>query len=223
MAQSKLEKLGFKVKANGRIDFDNPPEGKRFIPVPTNEEDIRLRGIDRRFVTMHTFSATTMLVVMELVDEEEYESARGYIAGVKAECREKERRNRGRIISPKTGREISCPECISCYSDECPMRRGMEVRADKFPSLDDMAEVVKSSVCTTDPTADEAVTNADWDRFKEMLRSEEPVLVSIIEWDEYGYGRDEILMKLRRKKSEKSWYYYQWKRIRDRWEKYYMG
>ena len=25
MALSKLEKLGFKVKANGRIDFDNPP------------------------------------------------------------------------------------------------------------------------------------------------------------------------------------------------------
>ena len=96
MAQSKLEKLGFKVKPNGRIDFDNPPEGKRFIPVPTNEEDIRLRGIDRRFVTMHTFSATTMLVVMELVDEDEYESAREYIAGVKAECREKERRNRCR-------------------------------------------------------------------------------------------------------------------------------
>ena len=99
----------------------------------------------------------------------------------------------------------------------------MEVRADRFPSLDDMAEVVKSSVCTMDPTADEAVTNADWDRFKEELRSEEPVLVKIIEWDEFGYGRDEILGKLNRKKSEKSWYYYQWKRIRDRWEKYYMG
>ena len=82
MAQSKPEKLGFKVKPNGRIDFDNPPEGKRFIPVPTNEEDIELRGIDRRFVTKHRFSATTMQVVMELVDEDEYESARGYIAGL---------------------------------------------------------------------------------------------------------------------------------------------
>lgn len=223
MTRKELEELGFTVKENGRIDFGKPPKGKMFMPVPTDEDDIRMRGIDRRFVTMHRFSATTMQVVMELVDEESYERARDFIAGVKAECKEKERRNRCKIISPKTGKEISCPECISCYSDECPVRRGMEVRTDKFSSLDDMAELVKSSVCTLDPTADEAVANADWNRFKEKLRSEEPVLVKIIEWDEYGYDRDEILVKLDRKKSEKSWYYYQWKRIRDRWEKYYNG
>ena len=145
MAKSKFENPGFNVKPNGKIDFDNPPEGKMFIPVPTNEEDIRLREIDRRFVTMHRFSATTMLVVMELVDADEHESARDYIAAMKAECKERERKKRCKIESPKTGKEICCPESISCYSDECPMRRGMQVRTDTFPSLDDMAETAELS------------------------------------------------------------------------------
>lgn len=223
MTQTKLEKLGFTIKANGRIDFSNPPEGKRFVPVPTDEEDIKLRGIDRRFVTKYNkFSGTSMLVVMELIDEKEYESARAYIAEIKAECKKRERKNRCRIRSPKTGKEICCPECISCYSDECPLKKGMVTSTDRDASLDDMAETVRSSICSMDPTAEEAVCNADWGHFKEKLRGEEPVLADIIEWNEYGYNREEILKKLGKRESEKSWYYYQWKRIRDRWEKYYL-
>ena len=215
---------GYTVKDNGKIDFDNPPEGKRFVPVPTTEEDIKLRRIDRKFVTRHKFSATTKLVVMELIDEEEYDSAKAYTAQIKTECREHERRARCLIRSPKTGKEIYCPECISCYGEECPMKKGMVVRTWADASLDemedDLATTVKSSVYSEDPTADEAIGNADWSIFKEKLREEDPILVRIIEWDEYGYERDEILKMLGRKGTEKSWYYYQWKRIRDRWIKY---
>lgn len=223
MSSKELEYLGLTLKENGKIDFNNPPEGKRFIPIPTDEEDIRLRGIDRRFVTMHKFSATPKLVVMELIDEEDYESAKAYLTAMNTECKEQERKNRCIIRSPKTGKEIYCPESISCYSDECPKRKGMEVKSGREDSLDDMAETVKSSVCSIDPTADEATRNMDWGLFKEKLRKEEPILAQIVEYGEYGYERDEILKMLNREKSERSWYYYQWKRIRDRWEKFYKG
>ena len=223
MARKELENLGFTIKDNGKVDFTNPPKGKKFVPIPTDEEDIKLRGIDRRFVTMHRFSATPVLVVMELIDDEENAGTKAYLTAKNTEYKEYERKNRCTIRSPRTGREIRCPESISCYSDECPMKMGLEVKTDRDASLEDMAETVKSSVCALDPTADEAISNVVWSRFKEVLRGEEPLLADIIEGDEYGLSRDEILAKLNRKKSEKSWYYYQWKRIRDRWEKYYRG
>ena len=172
---------------------------------------------------MHRFSATPVLVVMELIDDEENAGTKAYLTAKNTEYKEYERKNRCTIRSPRTGREIRCPESISCYSNECPMKMGLEVKTDRDASLEDMAETVKSSVCAMDPTADEAINNVEWSRFKEVLRGEEPVLADIIEGDEYGLSRDEILAKLNRKKSEKSWYYYQWKRIRDRWEKYYRG
>lgn len=223
MTRKDLEKLGFTVKENGKIDFNNPPEGKMFVPIPTDEEDIKLRGIDRRFVTVHKFSATPVLVVMELIDDEENAGTKAYLTAMNTEYKELERKSRCMIRSPRTGKVIYCPESISCYSDACPKKMGLEVMTSRDAPLDDMAETVKSSVCSLDPTADEAIYNVEWALFKEKLREEEPVLADIIEWDEYGLSRDEILKKLNRNKSERSWYYYQWKRIRDRWEKYYKG
>ena len=35
MARKELENWGFTVKDDGKIDFNNPPKGKAFIPIPT--------------------------------------------------------------------------------------------------------------------------------------------------------------------------------------------
>lgn len=220
MARTKLENLGFTVKENGRIDFDKPPKGKIFVPVPTSEEDIRDREIDRSFVAWHTFSATTMLCVMELVDDSEAEKAKAYVAGIKADCKKEERERRCRIINPKTGRKIMCPESISCYSDECPKKKGLQVWTNAMASLDGLAETVRDSVYDEDPVANGAISGCMWESFKKRLREENEDLVRIIEWDETGFTGKEILRKLNRKETDTSWYAYQWKRIRKRWEEY---
>lgn len=231
MAQTKnltwneLKDLGFTVtkdKRTGakRIDFKAPPKGKKFVPLETNQEDIKLRELDRRFVTMHRFSATSKLVVMDLVDEQDAEVADAYVACIKDECKSMERKNRCKIRSPKTGKEIYCPESVSCYSSSCPMKQGKSVEKDIPASLEMMAETVKSSIYSDNPTADAAITDEMWDCFKKVLRKESFVLADIVEWDEYGYNRDEILRKMKRKDTDKSWYYYQWKRIRTRWIEY---
>ena len=221
MAQAELEKLGITVKKNGKIDFDKPPKGKIFVPFLTSEEDIRDRHIDRRFIVWHTFSATTKLCVMELVDVADEEKAKSYVAAIKADCKKEERKGRCRFINPKTGRGIVCPESISCYSDDCLKKKGMQVWTNAAVSLDGLAEIVRSTVYDEDPTANEAMVRVMWESFKGRLRMENEDLVKIIDWDEYGYTSKEILRKLRRKETDASWYSYQWKRIRNRWEEYY--
>lgn len=221
MAKNNFEKLGYTVRDNGRIDFSCPPKGKKFVPVPTDEEDIRRRGVDRGFVTWHRFSGTTKLVIMETIDEAETVGAEAYVAMEKAECKKEERKKRCTIKSPKTGKEIACPDSISCYSDLCPKKLGAVVYEDGDVSYEDIAETVKSSVVTEDPTADEAITNVMWEGFRDQLRTEVPVLADIIEWDEFGYTRDEIMRKLNKDVGKTSWYYSQWDRIKDRWRKYY--
>ena len=221
MEKTNLEKLGFTVKENGRIDFSRPPKGRRFVPVPVVEEDVRLREIDRRFVTWHCFSGTRKLVIMETVDEAEAAEADAYVALEKADCKKEERKNRCTVVSSKTGKEISCPDSISCYGDKCPKKLGMEVNEDRDISYENIAETVKSSVATDDPTADAAVTNVMWESFREKLRREVPVLADIIEWDEFGYTRNEIMEKLHKDIRKTSWYYSQWDRIRKRWHAYY--
>ena len=221
MGKSNLEELGYTVKENGRVDFSRPPKGRRFVPVPTSEEDIRCRGVDRRFVTRHRFSGTGKLVVMETVDEAEAAGADAYVAMEKADCKKEERKSRCTVVSPKTGKEIACPDCISCYGDKCPKKLGTVVYEDGDISYENVAETVKSSVATDDPTADAAVTNVMWESFREKLRREIPVLADIIEWDEFGYTRNEIMKKLHKDIRKTSWYYSQWDRIRKRWHAYY--
>ena len=221
MTRRQLEELGFTVKENGRIDFKKPPVGKIFVPLPMNEEDIRERHIDRSYVVNNRFSATKVLCVMELADESEAEGAKAYIADMKAEYKKKEREARCRLISPRSGREIMCPESISCYSEDCPKKMGVQVWTNTPASLEDMAETVKNSVYDDDPTANEAMVNVMWEQFKEKLYAEKPDWVRILEMDEYGYSTIEILETLNRKRSDTSWYSYQWKAIRKRWTEYY--
>lgn len=225
MAQTRKGYEGFTFKDDGRIDFSKPPKGKRFVPVMTNDNDIKELEIDRKFVTYHKFSATTMKVEMVLVDEKDAEAADAYIKDIKEEIRREERKNRCKIISPKTGKEIYCPESCHCTSDDCPMKQGLAAGPDVPESLDteDMAEKVKSCSWSYDPTADKAMANIMWDGFKDKLRRTVPVLADIIEMDEYGYRVEEILQKLGKREDETSWYYYQWKRIRNKWKEYNEG
>ena len=201
MARKELENLGFTVKNDGKIDFNNPPNGKAFIPIPTNEEDIKLRKIDRRFVTMHRFSATTALAVMELIDEEEADKAKAYTAEIKCEYKREERKRRCKIISTITGQVRFCPDCISCYGDECPKKHGMVVEEGGPAPFEELAEFVKSSVYTDDPTADEAVVN----------------VIKLIELNEQGFVAKEIMERLGK---SKTWYYDSWKEIHKRWINY---
>ena len=68
---------------SSKIDFNNPPEVKIYIPVPTNEEDIRISGIDRKYIIWHKFSATNLFCKMFLVDKEATSIAKFYIADIK--------------------------------------------------------------------------------------------------------------------------------------------
>ena len=217
MARKELENLGFTVKEDGKIDFKRPPKGKIFVPVPTDEEDIRLRGIDRRFVTMHRFSTTTTLAVMELVDEEEADKAKAYTAEIKCECKRQERKKRCKIISAITGKVRLCPDCISCYGDECPKKHGMMVEEGGPAPFEELAEYVKSSVYTDDPTADEAVVNVMWDSFKRNLSKEDESFAKLIELNEQGFVAKEIMKRLG---ISKTGYYDSWKEIHKRWIKY---
>lgn len=221
MTRRQLEEQGFTVKENGRIDFKKSPIGKIFVPLPMNEEDIRDRHIDRSFVVYNRFSATRVQCIMELADESESEGARAYIADMKAKYKKKEREARCRLISPRSDREIMCPESVSCYSEDCPKKMGVQVWTNTPTSLEDMAGTVKNSVYDDDPTANEAMVNVMWEQFKEKLYKEKPDWVRILEMDEYGYSTIEILEMLNRKKSDRSWYSYQWNAIRKRWSDYY--
>ena len=217
MAQSKQVNSEFFIKANGRIDFSKPPKGKVFVPIPTDEEDIKRREIDRGFVTRHKFSGTSTLVVMELIDEEEAHKAKIYMAGIKSECKREERKRRCSILSTKTGQVRHCPDCISCYGEDCPKKQGRVVEEGGPASYEDLAETVKSSVYTMNPTADEAIVNVMWDTFKGKLLNEAATLAEILALNEQGYGAAEIMSKLG---GSKTWYYDSWKRIRERWIKY---
>lgn len=223
MTRRELEALGFTVKKNGRIDFKEPPKGKIFVPIPTNEEDIRNRHIDRSFIVNNRFSATKVPCIMELADETEAEGAKAYVADLKAEYKKQERGARCRLISPRSGREIMCPESISCYNGDCPKKLGAQVWTIIPASLEDMAETIKNSVYDDDPTANEAMVNVMWKQFKQELYVEKPDWVKILELDEYGYSTVEILEMLNRKRSDTSWYSNQWKAIRKRWTEYYNG
>ena len=86
--------------------------------------------------------------------------------------------------------------------------------------FEELAEFVKSAVYTDAPTADEALVNVMWDKFKGKLRSEKAVLADIVELNEQGYETAENMTKLR---GSKTWYYDSWKIIREWWERYYKG
>ena len=220
MTRTNLTELGITVKEDGRIDFSKPPKGKRFMAIPVEKEDLELMDVDRRFVVMHKFSATKKLAVMELIDENDAAAVDEFITNIKTECKQEERKSRCKICSPKTGRVIYCPESIKCNSEDCPRRLGVQAEAEWQVDFDEMEEKIKESVYMTDPTADAAMTNLMWSSFQEKLRKEEPQLADILSWNAYGYTRDEILLKLKRKVTDKSWYYYQWSRIRKLWEEY---
>ena len=98
-------------------------------------------------------------VFAEYNDEEEAEKAKAYTAEIKCEYKREERKRRCKIISTITGQVRLCPDCISCYGDECPKKHGMVVEEGGPAPFEELAEFVKSSVYTDDPTADEAVVN----------------------------------------------------------------
>lgn len=201
-------------KPNGRIDFSAPPAGKVYVPIETNLEDIQLTSIDRKYVTRHKYGATSKQVKMVLIDESQASNAKSYVNAVKAEYREKENLERCRITSPKTGKEIMCR--FSCYSEECPKKLGLKVKSGKADSVEDLMEKIQFEIQSPgyDPTADAAISRVMRDEFKTLLQKEDPVLATIFEMNNIGYSKDEIMEHFHMSTST---FYYQLKRIRNRW------
>ena len=206
----------FKPKTN-KIDFSNPPAGKVYVPIPTDEDDIRRCGIDKRFIVKHKFSATTMLCKMVLIDKCDVPAVDAYIADIKAECKKNERKNRCKIKSPKTGKAIYCPESISCYSEDCPLKKRELVDTDSDRSIEELFENSGFEIGGIDFTSSTAQSNLEREEFICILKKADPVLADIYEMRDYGYEPEEIMEK---HNLAKSTYYYQLKRIRDRWEEY---
>lgn len=203
-------------ETRSKIDFNNPPKGKVYIPIPTDEEDIRRSGIDRKYVVRRKFSATTILCKMVLIDEEAAPIGESYIADIKADCQKEERKGRCKITSPKTGKEIYCP--YSCYSDECPMKKRQNVKTDNELSVEDLQENEGfDALGGFDFTSNTALEHLMKEEFIRILKKADPVLAEVFTMHDYGYEADEIREMLH---MEKSTYYYQWKRIRDRWKQY---
>ena len=200
LSWQELEDLGYTIITNKagqkRINYNEPPEGKVFVPVETNEDDIELRNVDRRFVTEHKFSATRKSVVMEVMDKGKAEAAKAYIAAEKKACKREERANRCRIISPKTGREIMCPESNRCYNDTCPKKRGITViEKSQVLSLDWMTDEDENRGFS-DSAFDKIEEDDAVDSLKEFLKKEKPDLAKLISMIRSGCGEDEVIQAL---------------------------
>lgn len=94
------------LKANGRIDFDAPPEGYRYTALPIDYSTVQEWHLDPMFVTRHKIGTKRMLCYMELVKTK---TSLKYEQTYKTENTKETRRRRCRIISEKTGNEIMCP------------------------------------------------------------------------------------------------------------------
>lgn len=181
---------------NNRIDFSNPPAGKRYCPMPINREQIIEWDLDPRYVVTHKFSNTPRLCYMVLCDEE---FAREYIQAEKTECKRRERETRCIIPSPITGKPICCPDSKSCMGCEyasmenIPMVGGI--------SYERLIEETGYEKRTHDHTSDEALTNIITDDLLAELSSINEKLAEILQLRLKGLEVKEISEKLGIKKS----------------------
>ena len=122
-------------KPNNRVDFNNPPEGYRYVPVIIEQEMIREWELDPRFITMRYIGGRKRLVYMELWTEAE---AKWYTQELKNEQHQEDRSRRCMVTSPKTGKLIRCPDERSCVG--CPFNDAMKQERSSSLSLDQMQE-----------------------------------------------------------------------------------
>ena len=120
---------------DNRVDFSNPPEGYRYVPVIIEQEMIREWGLDPRFITMRFIGGRKHLVFMELWTEAE---AKWYTQELKNEQHQEDRSRRCMVTSPKTGKLIRCPDDRSCVG--CPFNDAMKQERASCLSLDQMQE-----------------------------------------------------------------------------------
>ncbi len=183
-------------QSNKRIDFNNPPAGKRYCPIPINREQIVEWGLDPSYVVTHKFSNTPKLCYMVLCDES---FAREYIQAEKTECKRRERENRCIITSPITGKPICCPDSKSCKGCEyASMENIPKVGGISYERL---IEETGYEMGTHDHTSDEALTNNITDDLLAELSSNNEKLAEILKLRLEGLEAKEISEKLGIKKS----------------------
>ena len=182
-------------QSKDKVDFSNPPAGKIYIPIPTNEEDIKLSGIDRRFVTTHVFSATRTLVKMVLIDEADAPAADAYIQDIKTECKRSERQSRCMIESPKTGKKIRCPGSCRCGTDSCPRKDGEKTAP---LSYERWIEDAGSEPAAADNVSDTVIADITTEMFMKTLT---PILEQMTRMLLAGEEPETIMVALGIKKS----------------------
>ena len=191
-----MEKNVNNVTDNNRIDFNNPPAGKRYCPMPINKEQIIEWNLDPRYVVNHKFSNTKKLCYMVLCDED---FAREYIQAEKTDCKKREREDRCIITSPITGNPICCPDTNSCIGCEyASMENVPKVGGLSYESLIEETGYEKG---THDRTSDDALTNIVTDDILEELSSINKKLAEIFRLRLNGLEVKEIGEKLGIKKS----------------------
>lgn len=134
------------LKANGKVDFDNPPKGYAFAAqrLDGGWEEANRSNLDPRFIEMHNFGAYYALAYRELTSPE--------VADYMKRMYEKEdldliRHRRCLISSESTGKPVLCPydgkhNCSTCERPE----------KDRGPLV-----ISYESLSRTDPTTGELI------------------------------------------------------------------
>ena len=182
-------------KPNNRVDFKNPPEGYRYVPVIIEQEMIREWELDPRFITTMRIGKQKHLVFLQLWKENE---AKEYIQALKKEMHQEDRQDRCFIESPKTGKAIRCPDDRSCIG--CPFNDAMKQVPCSSISIEELAEDgVELEI--RDSTSDEAVTRLVEAEILKDLSAANRKLVEIYERLLEGKDPKEIGDELHLKKS----------------------
>ena len=98
------------------------------------------------------------------------------------------RRNRCKIKSPKTGKEIQCP--YSCYSKDCPKKRQQTVSTNSEVFIEDLQENEGFEVGGIDYTSTSAIANVMREEFISILKKDDPVPSKVFSMQDYGKAQD---------------------------------
>ena len=115
-----------------------------------------------------------------------------------------------------------CPESISCYSPECPKKKGMKVDEESdVVSLDYMSEKEMYRIFPADPAYGSVEKDMDKEIFRKKLEKENIKLYKFLKMLEEGKNRDYILAEFDKRQDQNSWFYSQVDQITKLWKEFY--
>lgn len=175
-------------KVNGKVDFDNPPEGIAFTPVQIRREDVVNWGIDPAYVTKHDVgNKKKVLCYMEPTS---VAVNKMYLKSDYSDDQRETRSHRCYITSPKTGCKIVCPTTNSCYG--CPHAGSLNMETAETASLEKLFEETEYEPGTNDATSNDALDAVDAEELMKELAAIAAKLPNIYRMTENGYAPKEI-------------------------------